>query len=50
MVLPRVETGWLLGAAVVEGVLVRANPPNEVVDVLWDDAAWPNVNIFWFAV
>lgn len=50
MVLPRVEMDWLLGAAVVEAVLVMANPPNEAVVVLWDAAAWPNVNTFWFAV
>lgn len=50
MVLLRVEMDWLLGAAVVEAVLVMENPPNEVVVVLWDDPAWPNVNVFWFAV
>lgn len=40
----------MLGAAVVEAVVVMANPPNEAVVELCDDAAWPNVNIFWFAV
>lgn len=49
MVFPRVGMDWLLGAAVVQAVLVMANPPNEAVVVFWGDVAWPNVNIFWFA-
>lgn len=49
MALLREGVDWLLGATVVEAVVVIANPPNEAVVVFWDNVAWPSANIFWFA-
>lgn len=46
---PKVKVDWLLGAAVVEAVLVMANPPNEAVVAFWVGGAWPNANTFWLA-